>query len=91
MKFIGGLASILILAILSAFTISTLWGWFIVPFGLPSIGIAHAYGVALLAKLLTCDINTMRDKSEGIADSLIKGLVLNLVGLGLGYIAMSLM
>lgn len=28
--------------------VSTLWGWLMVPLGLPAIGIAHAAGISLL-------------------------------------------
>ncbi len=31
---------------------SSLWGWFLVPFGLPKIGVAHAFGLILTKKLL---------------------------------------
>lgn len=31
-----------------AYTLSWLWFWFAVPFGLPAIGMAHAFGLQML-------------------------------------------
>lgn len=33
---------------LTAFTLSTLWGWFIVPLGVNAIGAAHAFGLSTI-------------------------------------------
>ena len=38
--------------VLAAYVARDLWAWFIVPLGVPSVGVAHAYGVILLARLL---------------------------------------
>jgi hypothetical protein len=40
------IALILLLIIQQAWAISVLWGWFIVPLGLPAIGIAAAIGIS---------------------------------------------
>jgi hypothetical protein len=34
--------------ILRGFVLSRLWAWFLIPLGLPSIGVAHAIGIALI-------------------------------------------
>lgn len=35
----------------SGFTLSVLWGWFVVPmFGLPALSVAQAYGIALVVR-----------------------------------------
>lgn len=39
--------------------ITYLWEWFVVPFGLPSIGWAHGVGIGLLVSMLT-----LRAKNE---------------------------
>jgi hypothetical protein len=35
-----------------AYVLVTLWAWFAVPLGLPALGKAHAYGLAILASIL---------------------------------------
>ncbi len=37
----------------NGFAVMWLWHWFLTPVGLPTIGIAHGAGIALLASLLT--------------------------------------
>lgn len=37
-----------IIAAVRGFVLQCLWGWFAVPFGLPSISLVHALGLALL-------------------------------------------
>lgn len=48
----GALAIVLVVvwaAFWAGFTLSALWGWFIVPiFGLPALSVAQAYGVTLV-------------------------------------------
>lgn len=39
--------------ILNGFAIVKLWAWFVVPFGLQPITIAHAIGIGLIISLLT--------------------------------------
>jgi hypothetical protein len=41
------------LALLRGLILSQVWSWFIVPFGLPSIGIAWALGISIMISLLT--------------------------------------
>lgn len=40
------------LAILSGFTIMIMWGWYIVPLGLPAINIIHALGLDMLVTFI---------------------------------------
>jgi hypothetical protein len=47
----GGLFALA--AILQGVVLSVLWGWFVVPLGLPALGIAHAIGIALVVRFLT--------------------------------------
>lgn len=51
-------------AVLDGFALRTLWGWFIVPLGLPGITTAHAIGLAVVASALI-RIDTRSDESEG--------------------------
>jgi len=52
---LGGFAAIILTLVWGAFwaglAASVLWGWFVVPiFGLPAIGVAQAYGLALVLR-----------------------------------------
>lgn len=38
------------------FVLMKLWGWFLVPFGLPGIGITHAMGLLVLESLFKVSI-----------------------------------
>lgn len=57
--------------ILTMFTISTLWGWFIVPLGAPVIGWAQAYGIALIATWLA--VRTAPNFTPGVLRDLTFG------------------
>lgn len=46
------IALVVLLAIQQAWAISILWGWFIVPLGVPAIGIAAAVGVSVTVSAL---------------------------------------
>lgn len=51
-KVIGYVTLVAIMVILGSFTVQTLWGWFIVPLGAKAIGMAHAYGLMVIAMYL---------------------------------------
>jgi hypothetical protein len=55
------IAIILLLIIQQAWAISVLWGWFIVPLGLPAIGIAAAIGISTT-------MSAMRGRRKGPDD-----------------------
>lgn len=42
----------LVLTVLSGFTIMVMWGWYIVPLGLPTINIVHALGLDMLVTFI---------------------------------------
>lgn len=46
------IASIPLLFIEQGWAISTLWGWFLVPLGVPAIGIAASIGIAITLSVL---------------------------------------
>lgn len=62
------------LSIYEGFIAKTLWAWFITPFGLPAIGIAHALGIALFVSIFK---TVQYNKDEKPTDAAIK-LGLNL-------------
>lgn len=77
----------------SGFLLSVLWGWFVSPlFGLPVLGIAQAYGLALVARALRA---SGKKSDEPLGDLLVRAVFLPpmLCGLFLlvGWVAKGLM
>lgn len=85
---VGFIGMMFVLAMFSAFTITTLWGWFLIPLGAIHISMLQAYGLALVfgAFMGTRGV----DHKASMTDSLLLGAILNLVLLGFGYITVSL-
>ena len=85
---IGMVAVMIVLALFGAFTISTLWAWFVVPLGVKSIGMAHAYGLSVIVSVF------MGTRGLGNSDTstiLVQGVVLNIIALIFGGIAVNFM
>jgi hypothetical protein len=78
------IALILLLIIQQAWAVSVLWGWFIVPLGLPAIGIAAAIGLSVTMSALRGRRNGPGEKGWG---SLAKTVVQPWFCLGVGWIA----
>lgn len=94
-KFLGFLALVVTsipVALLKALVISWLWLWFLVPLGVPPVGVVHALGItyvvwAILAGVKTQDFKTEDSKwyTETISQ-LIFTLLASLVLWGFGYV-----
>lgn len=66
---------------LSGWVITKMWGWYVVPFGVPQISIAHAVGIDYLITYLTMHYTkTERTVSEIIMISVGTPLTLLLMG-----------
>ena len=63
--------------------LSILWGWFIVPLGLPEIGLANAIGVSLVVGFLTRHHAT---SEKDLSDRIIESLITPLIVLGFGWV-----
>jgi hypothetical protein len=90
-KLLGGVALYIIGAVLWAHTIHALWGWFLLPLGAPTIGLAHAYGLFGLAKALTWGYADLYLAVEAQPDGGLKrmawsGIALPLASLAMGYV-----
>lgn len=81
---VGGFAVIVGMALWNGYLLSVLWGWFVVPLGVPSIGVAHAIGLALIAGLLKGIRETSEEK--GALLRIASWLIGTLLALGIGYI-----
>ena len=49
----AAIAAAIVGTFLNAFALTKMWGWFIVPLGVASIGMAHAWGLTMLISWLT--------------------------------------
>lgn len=77
----GGFAAIILTLVWGAFwaglAASVLWGWFAVPiFGLPAIGVAQAYGIALVLRSFRgmTPVDSKTDRSAG--EVFVRGIML---------------
>lgn len=61
---IGIFAAIFALVAFRGFVLSYLWAWFLVPLGLPEIGIAHAIGIAMMMALVAKNVEKEDEKRE---------------------------
>jgi hypothetical protein len=91
MKAVGYLATIVMVTVgggcVYGFTVSHLWGWFIVPaFHLPELGLVNAVGLGLLASLMTKEHPEPREKMT-LAESLGVGAVKILLNNGMALLA----
>lgn len=90
--FLMSVIFILPLAIFSAYTIQTLWNWFISDtFGLVRLGIAQAYGISLIHKWLISGISRYKGKEDDeeffpLMNSMFKRFVSNCLVLLFGHI-----
>jgi hypothetical protein len=71
----------------SSWIVSLLGLWFIVPFGLPVIGIVHAFGLVTFVAMF----KNYPDNDNSFWESLLKGIVLSTVIFAFGGIAFWLM
>ena len=81
-----------VLALFTGFTVSVLWGWFVVPLGVAQIGFAHAYGISLIGSVLmsTRGINMAGDGTNGWMTAAV-GILINLLALLFGWVAVGFM
>jgi len=91
----GVLVALIIGTILSTavngWALMTLWGWFVIPvFGLPSLSIVQAIGVALVVSFLTkhTDTSVQQKRSTGEAIGFLVGssFFLPVITVAIGYV-----
>ena len=74
----------------SMFVMTVIWGWFVVPLGLPAIGKAHAFGLTLLLSL-TRSYSEDDDKKSDLTAKITLAVGVPALVLLMGYIAHGLM
>ncbi|HUU97495.1 MAG TPA: hypothetical protein VM487_17300 [Phycisphaerae bacterium] len=77
MKIIGAIAVVVGCTLLSALVVSVLWGWFVVPLGLPPIHMAWAIGLSCVVGMFSRE-----DKSNLSWESLTDGVIFSLARSG---------
>ena len=85
---LGIAAVMIVLALFGAFTISTLWGWFVVPLGVKSVTMAHAYG---LSTMVTVFMGMRGLQGNDSGQVLVGGIMINIFALIFGGIAVNFM
>lgn len=86
-----GAVLLFVVAILSlSFALSGLWALFVVPLGLPAIGMAHAYGLSLLISMFR--LNPKKDGEHGLTyqgfvEKIILICIISFIALGFGHLA----
>lgn len=89
---LGAITAIALFAIYNAWVLSILWGWFIVPLGVKSLSIAHAYGFTLVTGLVLSNRGVKENKNqEDWAVSVTTWLLIPLAALFFGWIAVGFM
>ena len=76
-------------SLLGGVVLQDLWGWFIVPFGLPELGLAHAIGINIIVGFLTYRYIPSKDGDGGTAG--ITPFVYVLFAWGIGAVVHSFM
>lgn len=78
------------MTVLDGLVLKVMWGWFLVPLGLPPIGIAMAIGIGGIISLVS--YTPVRKSEKGreltdLAESLINSLIKMAILLAVGWIA----
>ena len=78
------LVAFLALVLLRGWVLSVLWGWFLVPLGIPAIGISHALGVNLIVTYLIYQYPNFR--SEPNLKESLTYIFIPFAALGIGWV-----
>jgi hypothetical protein len=73
----------------TAWCITTLWGWFAVPYGLPQLSYATAVGLVLIVSILNGNLSVKKDDNKTLAENVgifIGVLLTPILIVGVGYL-----
>jgi hypothetical protein len=82
---IGVIALVALAVIWRGFVLSVMWGWFLVPIGLPNIGLALAIGISATVAMMTHQATQSSEKSDG-GKAVAMLFVAPLLMLGVGWV-----
>lgn len=91
---LGAVVGLTLLGAWWGYVIHVLWAWFLVPLGVPSVGVAQAYGLSVLfgTFLGSRGLDIGKEKnSDAWVVSVITGIVLPAFALLAGWIALGFM
>lgn len=88
MKFFAKLGLAIVHALALGVSFTMLWGWFLVPLGVPEISPSHAYGIVTLASLpfAPAFVLLLEDESRPWWTMPTVGIVCSLLALLVGWI-----
>lgn len=90
--FLAVLAYIAFMIVLRGWVISVLWAWFMVPLGLPDIGVAAAVGLScLMAVFLPTPAQMKNKEAEDRVQTMIYPFVSWVLALAIGWVAHQVM
>lgn len=90
-EFLACLCVLIIEIPLCGYTVMTMWGWFVVPIGVPSLGLWQALGIVTLVAMAT-QRYTKENRLPGEAfESMVGGTLKWAFGLGIGWVYHALM
>ncbi len=86
-RLVLGLLGVACLTMWQGYVLTILWGWFIVPLGAPTIGVAHAVGFAAMFVLR----GRGRDDNRTVMQAFLSAVITTALALGVGAIAHAFM
>lgn len=87
---LGIVGFIALMAFYHAFVLATLWGWFVTPFGVTAINMAHAYGLSLIPSVILSSRGLHAPEDKRLENA-VSALIIPAVALLLGWIALGFM
>lgn len=84
------LALVVVMTVVDGWVVSELWKWFVVPFGVRAIGVAHGVGIDALARVLIPHTRSTKVQTT-ISSLLTAWLWRTIVLCSIGYIAHAVM
>ena len=87
-------STVVVLSILRGWVLSILWGWFVVPLGVPALSIPMAIGIAVTISFLIFNPNDRDNKMDfstksGIDEAvskMVNAILYPFIALGIGWI-----
>jgi hypothetical protein len=83
-KFVSSVVLLLLAIVANSLCVMMMWGWFVVPLGLPAIGAAHSAGLASLVRFVATPGGKKSD--EPFAAGMLKAVGTASVVTGIGWI-----
>ena len=84
---IGIVGVLFLCAVFGGYSLSIMWGWFIVTaFGVPALNIPQAIGISMAVRLVTYQSDAKKEKDSDPYSIILHGLLYPAICLALGWI-----